>query len=347
MTLLPSLIVSPSETILGTIKAIDRNGLEVALVCDESRALMSVVTDGDIRRALIHGAALGDPIQSVGSPHFTAVSRETTRIEALDTMLLKRIKCLPVLDDAGRVVDLHTLTASLAANNHGSCAIIMAGGKGERLGELTKGVPKPMLPIGDRPILEHIVRLLVTHGVRRIFISVGYLARMIQDHFGDGADFQCRIDYLYEQDGAPLGTGGAIALLPIMPTKPLIVMNGDLLTRINIGRLLEFHRSGGYIATMGLREHAVQVPFGVAEVDGPKIVKLVEKPKLNYRINAGIYVLNPEAIAAIPRDCPYPITELFNAFLKDGRPVGAYHMQEAWVDIGLPEEYHLANEAEH
>ncbi len=343
MTFLAPLIVAPSETILGTMQTIDRNGLEVALVCDADRTLLSVVTDGDIRRAIIHGAALSDPVQSVGSPHFAAVPLGTPRTEALDAMLLKRIKCLPVLDDTGRVVDIHTLTTALSSNNHGSWAIIMAGGKGERLGELTKGAPTPMLPIGDRPILEHIVRLLVTHGVRRIFISVGYLASMIRDHFGDGSDFQCRIEYLYEKEDQPLGTGGAIALLPETPTEPLIVMNGDLLTRINIGRLLDFHRGGGYVATMSLREHAVQVPFGVAEVADSRVIKLVEKPKLNYQINAGIYVLNPELVQTIPTVGPYPITDLFNTCLKTGNPVGAYHMQESWVDIGLPEEYHMAN----
>ncbi len=339
---LVDLIAAPDTSILAVMKIIDRAGLGVAMVCDRARKLVAVVTDGDIRRALINGRGLEAPIRDVGNARFTAVQDDTSRMEALDLMLKRGFTCLPVIDGSGRLVDLHTLTASLVGDRVESWAVIMAGGKGERLGELTKGVPKPMLPIGDRPILEHIVRLLVTHGVRRIFISVNYLARMIQDHFGDGADYQCRIEYLHEQEDVPLGTGGPIALLPEMPKHPLIVMNGDLLTRIHLGRLLAFHRSGDYIATMGLREHIVQVPFGVAEVKESKIIKLVEKPRLNYRINAGIYVLNPELIPTIPKNRMYPITELLNGCLKDGKRVGAYHMQEAWNDIGLPEEYQRA-----
>jgi dTDP-glucose pyrophosphorylase/CBS domain-containing protein len=341
---LDDLMVAPDTTILNVMKIIDRTGLEVALVCDRARKLLSVVTDGDIRRALIRGMKLDEPIRTVGNPQFTSVKDATTRMDALDLMLKNGFKCLPVIDSTGRLVDLHTLTTSLVGERIDSWAVIMAGGKGERLGELTKGVPKPMLPIGDRPILEHIVRLLVTHGIRRIFISVNYLARMIQDHFGDGADYQCRIDYLHEQEDVPLGTGGPIALLPEMPKSPLVVMNGDLLTRIHIGRLLAFHRSGDYVATMGLREHIVQVPFGVAEVKESKVVKLVEKPKLNYRINAGIYVLNPELIPTIPKGRMYPITDLLNGCLKDGKRVGAYNMQEVWNDIGLPEEYQRAQQ---
>lgn len=340
---LDDLIVAPDTSILDVMKAIDHTGLCVAMVCDRTRRLQAVVTDGDIRRALISGRGLDTPIREVGNAHFTSVHEDTNRMEAVDLMLKRGLHCIPVIDSKGHLVDLHTLSAALVGDRIDSWAVVMAGGKGERLGELTKGVPKPMLPIGDRPILEHIVRLLVTHGVRRIFISVNYLGRMIQDHFGDGSDFQCRIDYLHEREDTPLGTGGPIALLPEMPKHPLLVMNGDLLTRIHIGRLLAFHRSGDYTATMGLREHVVQVPFGVAEVKESKVVKLVEKPKLNYSINAGIYVLNPELIPSIPKGRMYPITDLLNGCLKSGKRVGAYHMQETWHDIGLPEEYASAH----
>jgi dTDP-glucose pyrophosphorylase len=340
---LEDLMVTPTASILEVMKTIDRTGLEVALVCDEKGKLLSVVTDGDIRRSLIQGMPLSAPINKVGNPRFTSVPAETTRMDALELMLKNSFKCLPVIDPKGCLVDLHTLTTTLRGERIESWAVIMAGGKGERLGELTKGVPKPMLPVGDRPILEHIVRHLVTHGIRRIFISVNYLARMIQDHFGNGSDFQCQIDYLHEQADVPLGTGGPIALLPEMPKHPLVVMNGDLLTRIHIGRLLAFHRSGEYIATMGLREHIVQVPFGVAEVKDAMISKLVEKPKLNYRINSGIYVLNPQLIPTIPKGRMFPITDLLNDCLSKGQRIGAYHMQEAWTDIGLPEEYQRAH----
>jgi NDP-sugar pyrophosphorylase family protein len=251
-----------------------------------------------------------------------------------------------VTDADGRLVDLHTLRTALMGDRTDSWAVIMAGGRGERLGELTQGIPKPMLPVGDRPILEHLVRLLVGYGVRRIFIAVNYLGRMIEDHFGDGRNYACSIAYLRERQDLPLGTGGALALLPEKPAHPLIVMNGDLLTRINLRNLLAFHRAGGFVATMGLREHVVQVPFGVVEVEtrDVEVCKLAEKPRLSFQINSGIYVLNPELLAEIPKDQLFPITELLNACLKSRRKVGAYNMQEPWTDIGRPEEYRQAQQ---
>lgn len=342
---LEDIMVTPEATILDAMRVIDSSGLAVALICGPGQKLIGVATDGDIRRAILRGVSLNERIGAIASTTFTTVAPELSRAEALQLMVAKGFACLPVVDDKGCLRDLHTLKMALMGSRCDSWAVVMAGGKGERLGDLTKGIPKPMLPIGDRPILEHIVRLLVGHGVQRIFVSVNYLGRMIQDHFGDGADFQCRIDYLHEREDTPLGTGGPLSLLPEMPTHPLVVMNGDLLTRIHLGRLLAFHRSGDYTATMGLREHAVQVPFGVAEVKESRVVKLVEKPKLNYSINSGIYVLNPELIPTIPKGCMYPITELLNGCLKSGKRVGAYHMQESWNDIGLPEEYASAHQS--
>lgn len=334
---LQALIVRPADTILDVMKVIDRCGMEAALVCDTNRRLLAVVTDGDIRRALISGSSLQRPVSEVGNRLFTALPAGMGRTEAVQIMVEKGIKCLPEVDALGRVVELHTLHGSLLGQRKENWAVIMAGGKGERLGELTHAIPKPMLPVGDRPILERIVQLLVGHGIRRIFISVNHYGRMIEDHFGDGSRFFCRIDYLHET--RPLGTGGALALLPERPAHPVVVMNGDLITGINVSRLLEFHGEGGYAATMAVRAHKVTVPFGVAEIANHSITKLVEKPSLNYFINAGIYAIGPEALDLVPGDRAYPITELFNTCLQTSRPVGAYHLQEYWSDVGLPEEF--------
>jgi dTDP-glucose pyrophosphorylase len=337
---LDDLIVSGRDPLLKVMEVIDRSGLEVALVCDARRKLQAVVTDGDIRRWLIKGGALDDAVAKVGNPKFTSVPPSTPRHDALHIMVERAIKCVPVVDGTGTLVDIHTLHVALLGHRTESWAVVMAGGKGERLGELTRMIPKPMLPVGDRPILERIVQSLVAHGIRRIFLSVNYLGTMIEDHFGDGSRHFCRIDYLREDK--PLGTGGPISLLPSPPTAPLLVMNGDLLTSINFSRLFAFHRAGEFAATVALREHIVKVPFGVAELDGPKVRKLVEKPTLNYRINAGIYVLSPETVARVPKGRMYPITELLDGCMKDGQSVGAYHMEETWNDIGLPEEYQRA-----
>jgi dTDP-glucose pyrophosphorylase len=334
---LDDLIAAPGDSVRATLGVIDRGGLMVALVCDAKRKLVAVATDGDIRRHLIRGGSLDDPISTAANPRFTTVRVETPRSEVVDLMVDRGFNCVPVVDKAGKLVDVHTLRTALIGGRNESWAIVMAGGKGERLGALTEAIPKPMLPIGDKPILERIVRHLVAHGIRRIFISVSHFAKMIEDHFGDGSGFFCRIEYLRED--RPLGTGGPIGLLPEKPKAPLVVMNGDLLTTINISRLLAFHRAGGFAATMALREHIVKVPFGVAELEGPRIARLVEKPSLNYRINAGIYVLAPDILGRVATDRLYPITELLESCLQEERGVGAYHMQEMWNDIGLPEEY--------
>ena len=330
------LIVAPADSMLDVMRVIDRSGLEVALVCERDRTLVGTVTDGDLRRALIQGSDLKRPISEICNRKFTAIGNEVARAQALRMMVDRHFKCLPVVDATGKLVDLHTLYTALRGQDTGSCAVVMAGGKGERLGELTSGMPKPMIPVGDKPILEHIVLHLVNHGISTIYISVSYLGKMIEDYFEDGSRFFCKIKYLHED--IPLGTGGPLALLPEKPTKPLVVMNGDLLTRINLGMMLKFHRAGGFAATVALREHVVKVPFGVAELEGSRVRKLVEKPTLNYRINAGIYVLEPATVAKVPTGRMYPITELLDQCIKEGQGVGAYHMQEAWTDIGLPEE---------
>lgn len=334
---LDELVVLPDDTVLHTMQVIDRSGVEVALVCDAHRRLLATVTDGDIRRHLIRGGGLDAAIGQVGNRNFTAVQPETSRIDAVQMMAERGLKSLPMVDSEGVLVDLHTIHTALLGQRSESWAVVMAGGKGERLGELTQAIPKPMLPVGDRPLLERIVNHLVSHGIRRIFISVAHYAKQIEDYLGDGSGRFCRIEYLRET--TPLGTGGPLALLPERPQAPLVVMNGDLLTNVNISRMMAFHRAGGFAGTLALREHVVQVPFGVAGLEGPRVTRLVEKPALNYHISAGIYVLSPEVLARVPAGRMFPITELFAGCLADGLPLGGYHMQEAWNDIGLLEDY--------
>jgi dTDP-glucose pyrophosphorylase len=334
---LSDLIISPTATVLDAMRAIDVGSVEIALVCDSDRTLRAIVTDGDVRRGILSGRPLTTPILEVAATRFTSLPPTASRAEAVRLMLDRQFKAVPVVDGAGKLVDLHTLHSALSVQDTGAWAVVMAGGKGERLGELTQAIPKPMLPVGDKPILEHIVGLLVSHGVRRIFLSVNYLGQMIEDHFGDGSRFRCRIQYLREDQ--PLGTGGALSLLPERPQHPVLVMNGDLVTAVNLTRLLEVHHQGQHAATLCLRDHVVKVPFGVVETQGSRITALKEKPVLSYAINAGIYCLSPHLLSRIPGDRLYPITELFDDCLKRGEMLGSYHLDEAWSDIGLPEEY--------
>jgi dTDP-glucose pyrophosphorylase len=329
--------VGVKTSVLECMKVIDRTGLATALLCDDDGKLLAVLTDGDVRRYLIDGGDINGPAWTAATKTFVSIGPDTDRATALQMMLSRRVPLLPVVDNDGKLQNITTLRRELTGGATESWAVVMAGGEGRRLGELTKGVPKPMLPVGGSPILEHIVEHLVSHGIRRIFLSVGYLGSMIEDYFGDGTRHFCRIEYLREKD--KLGTGGALGLLPEKPTHPLIVMNGDLLTRINVTRLLSFHAQGEYTATMALRQHEVEVPFGVAELDGDRVLGLTEKPSLNYQINAGIYVVNPELLDKIPPNENFPITNLWQGCIEEGLPVGGYHMQESWNDIGLPEQY--------
>jgi len=337
---LDALVVLPGANIRDAMRAIDHSGLEVALVCDEAHRLIAMATDGDIRRALLRGETLESGIMTAANPTFTTVGPKVERSEAVRTMLKNGYHCLPVVDEQGRLLDLHTLWVALLGQDTGSWAVIMAGGKGERLGELTHAIPKPMLPIGDRPILEHIVQLIVSHGIRRIFLSVNHMASMIEDHFGDGTRFHCRIEYLREREA--LGTAGALRLLPTPPKKPLLVMNGDLLTNINLTRLFALHQTANNSATVALRRHVMKVPYGVCKVEASKVVALEEKPELAYDINAGIYVLSPETLDLVPADGAFTMTGLLDACMTQRLPVGAYRMQESWQDIGLPSEFESA-----
>jgi len=218
-------------------------------------------------------------------------------------------------------------------------AVILAGGRGTRLHPITDTIPKPMVKVAGRPILERLILHLMSCGVRRFAISVNYLAEVIEGHFGDGARFGCQITYLREH--MPLGTGGPLSLLPA-PELPVLVMNGDLVTQADVGRILDFHAAGAFAATFGLRPYTVDVPYGVAEIDGDRLVALKEKPTQRMLINAGVYVLSPEAVALVPAGQPYPITLLFDTLLAGGHPVGAHVLEDEWLDVGRPEELRRA-----
>ena len=335
------IVIPTDSTIRDALAAIDAGGVETALICTTDGVLAGVVTDGDIRRALLRGRALSSRVSHAYTKEAISVPQGTARGEAIKIMLSHQIKCLPVVDSEGRLTDLHTLYAALKNEERNNWGLILAGGMGTRLRELTSGIPKPMLPVGDRPVLQHIVEHFVSNGIRRLFISVNYLASMIERHFGDGTQFNCTIEYLREEQA--LGTGGPLGLLP-PPSDPVVIMNGDLLTRINIAGMLDWHQELRADATIAVRSHATQVPYGVVESDGGLVVNLVEKPRLWHDVNAGIYVVEPSHVVAAEATHALPITSILDKILVCGGVVGAYHMQESWVDIGVPRDFLAAQE---
>lgn len=334
-------LVSPSDSLLQVMTCIDRSAKGIALVVDNTQRLLGTVTDGDIRRALLKGATLASPVEPYMRRKFTAVETTAGRAEVLDLMRARSIEQVPIVDAAGKLVGLHVLREIIGTGDRPNWAVIMAGGKGTRLGHLTQNTPKPMLKVAGRPILERLVLHLVGYGITRIFISVNHLAHVIEEHFHDGERFGSKIAYLKETEA--LGTGGALSLLPEPPTSPVVVMNGDLVTDVDLARLLDFHAAGAYVATLSARRYLHEVPFGCLETNGPRLVRLEEKPVLERLVNAGVYVLSPELLVRVPRRY-FPITELFESVLNDKLPVGVMPIEEDWIDVGQRDQLRQARE---
>ncbi len=333
--------IHASKSLMEGLCVIEAGGVGLALVIDDHRHLKGTLTDGDVRRALLAGLALNSPLAPHMCEKYTFVLPETGRAEVLDIMQARYLEQVPVVDRHGKLVGLHLLHELIGAASRSNWAVIMAGGKGTRLYPITKDIPKPMIRVAGRPILERILLHLVGLGIRRMYLSVSYLGHVIEEHFGDGSKFGCQIEYLRETE--PLGTGGALALLPAKPTEPVVVMNGDLITQANVVDMLSLHAAGGHVATMAVRRYTHQVPFGCVEIDGNRICRVEEKPILDRFINAGIYVLSPEIIGRIPNKF-FPITDLFVNCLERGETVGAFEIEEDWIDVGQREHLKKAQE---
>lgn len=329
-------LVSHSDTLRDAMIALERGACEIALVLDEDAKLVGTLTDGDIRRAFLSGASIDDPLEPWQQKKFKFVHEGAGRAEVLDLMKALTIAQVPELDSQGRVVMLHRLSETIGQTWRPNSAVIMAGGKGTRLRPITEHLPKPMIQVAGRPILERLVLHVVGNGIRHIYLSINYLGHMVEEHFGDGSRFGCKIEYLREDRA--LGTGGALGLLPKIPEHPILVMNGDVVTQADLGAMLRFHEHNKHVATMGVREYVHTVPFGCVEVAEGRLTQLVEKPTLRRLINTGIYVISPSLLASIPPETEYPITQLFETHLQAGDSIGAYHFEDEWIDVGQPEQ---------
>lgn len=335
---LTKLLVAPDASLIHAMKVIDDAGIELAFVAESTGRLVGTLSDGDIRRAILKGQSLDAPggVAKAMRAKFTFVDRRVGRAEVLDRMRALGIAAVPVLDETGKMEGVHLLYELIGATTKPNAAVIMAGGKGTRLRPLTEHVPKPMLPVAGRPILERLVLQLVGHGVTRIYLAINYLGHIIEEHFGDGSRFGCEIRFLREK--TPRGTGGALSLVEKHePEHALLVMNGDLVTEFDVTRLLQFHETGGFALTACLRAYQSQIPFGVAEVRGDELVALREKPQEEYLINAGVYVVSPEVVALVPKRQEFPMTALFDLCFERKLRVGGHLLDGDWIDIGQPE----------
>lgn len=333
-------IVGTEATVSEAIAAIESGSIQIALVLDDGR-LSGIVTDGDIRRGLLRGIPLSGRAIDVMNPTPVSASIALPRDERLRLMRQKSIKQLPLVDADGKVIGVETFDELIEAPQYENPVLIMAGGLGERLGALTREVPKPMLHVGGRPLLETIVRNFVQQGFRNIFISVNYKAELIQIHFGDGTAFGATIRYMHETER--LGTAGALGLFAATPDLPLVVTNGDILTTINYGALVDFHNATPAEATMAVREHKVHVPYGVVTASEGYLQVIREKPTESWFVSAGIYVIGPNVFRLVDRGAKVDMpTVLERVVASEGR-VAVYPIREYWLDIGRVEDFEQAH----
>ena len=334
-------VLPVNANIKQVIAKLNETGLQIVLVLDENDILLGTVTDGDIRRGLLRGLVLDEPIKSVMRSTSLVVPPEMTRDIVLQFMHANRVRQLPVVDAYQKVVGLHFWDEISTSAERPNLMVIMAGGLGRRLRPFTENCPKPMLPVAGKPMLEHIIERAKSDGFRNFVISIQYLGHIIEEQFGNGERLGVRINYLKET--TPLGTAGALSLFNQPPELPFIVTNGDVLSDIKYSELLDFHARHSAVATMAVRLHEWQHPFGVVQTKGLDIVGFEEKPIARSYINAGIYALSPEAIAEMAANIHCDMPKLFEQLQAEGKRTVAYPMHEPWLDVGRPDDLILAN----
>lgn len=334
-------VIKLNTPIIEAMRIIDAGALQIALVVDEHYCLLGVITDGDIRRGLLTGVSLSLPVHTIMNKNFTAANVHAPHEEIFRLMKQNDLKQIPVIDESGCIVDLKIFSAMFQLLERDNWVVIMAGGLGTRLQPLTNDCPKPLLKVGDKPLLETIIDNFIESGFRKFFISINYKAEMIEAFLGDGARWGININYLREN--MRMGTAGALSLLPQRPVDTFIVMNGDVLTRVNMQHLLDFHSFYKARATMCVQEYHLQFPYGVIGTDEHRIISINEKPSHRCFVNAGIYVLEPEVLDFIPQNSTFDMTTLFERLIMQGYETAAFPIREYWMDIGKIDDFERAN----
>ncbi|RXJ72808.1 alcohol dehydrogenase [Veronia nyctiphanis] len=341
-----NVLIHPDSSIREALEIIDREALRVALVVSDSDKLLGVVTDGDIRRALLKDISMSEPVEKVMNTSPVTAPLSATRKQLIELMESKSILAIPLVDGE-KICGMETLHSALNKPRMDNPVLLMAGGFGTRLRPLTESNPKPMLKIGDRPILETVIRSFMKAGFENFFISTHYMPEKIHEHFGNGSVMGINITYIHENQ--PLGTGGALGLLPadLPEEKPVIVMNGDVLTTVDFESLLNFHTDNDADATMCVREYEYQVPYGVISSKGKKITGMEEKPVQRFHVNTGIYVISPRVIRSVIKNEAIDMPTLLEQHMAERDNVLIYPVHEYWLDIGRPDDFDRAQQDIH
>lgn len=335
-----NVVVNPDLPLGDALQVLDRGGFRVLLVADAHGKLLGTLTDGDVRRALLKRVPVTSAVAESmnASPRVAPLGESADRLYAL--MELHSLLHIPLIDCAGHIAGLETFQNLKGSAEFDAWVFLMAGGLGTRLRPLTDECPKPMLKLAGKPILETILERLVAAGFHRFFISVHYLSDQIKEHFSDGSRWGVKIKYIEEK--TPLGTAGSLGLLPDIGNSPVILMNGDVLTQLDVRKLFEYHCSRAADMTLCVREYDMQVPFGVVETDGERVTGIAEKPVHRFYVNAGIYVLSPAVLAQTRPACRIDMPDLIARLVHDGRNLAMFPVHEYWVDVGRPEDFQAA-----
>lgn len=334
-------LVTPEMTLREALACIDRAGSQMALVVDDRRRLLGTLSDGDARRGLLKGLSLADKVTVAMHRSPTVARSIESRQSILALMRQRGLHQMPVVDAEGIVVGMEVVDDFLSTPERANWVVIMAGGLGKRLEQLTRDTPKPMLRVGSRPLLETIILGYAAQGFKRFYLAVNYKAEQIEQHFGDGSSFGVEIRYLREQQR--LGTAGPLSLLPEVPAEPFVVTNADLLTKEDFGNMVDGHVASGADATMAVREYEMQVPFGVVRERDGYIEAIDEKPIQRFTVSAGIYVLSPQVLALVPCQTQFDMPELFEVKAQKGLRARCHRIEGYWLDIGRLPDYERAN----
>ena len=329
--------ISADTPIIEAVRILDAVASQILLVTDSKDKLLATLTDGDVRRAILAGKSFSRPVVEIANHTPRVMPAQAPADEILKAMQSYYVHHMPLVDHAGCVVGIAGLESPLAEEAPlPNRAVVMAGGKGTRLYPLTRDLPKPMIELAGRPILELIVEGLVARGITHIYISVNYHAEIIKNHFGDGKAFGATIEYLEETE--PLGTAGALRLLPSDIDLPILVMNGDVLTKADFRSLIDFHADSQADAVIAVRAYDIEVPYGVVAVDGNRLTSIEEKPTQSFLVNAGVYILGPSVLSNLPETARFDMTDLIDHMRKNDKRIDVFPLREYWLDIGRPDE---------
>ena len=325
-------ILSPEATLSTALRSLDATALQIVLVLDDEGRLQGTLTDGDVRRALLHGETLDSPVSAHMKVRPVTIAAGTGSQEALDILRRMAIRSAPILDTDGRVTDLVTLNELIAPLERDTPAVIMAGGRGARLRPLTDRIPKPLISVSGEPLIEITTRRLVSCGFRRIWITTHYRANDIEEHLNNGAHLGAEIRYITEPE--PLGTAGAVRWVPVPSTDtPILVCNSDTLHSIDFGALIDHHVSSGAWVTLAVTQHVTEVPFGVVTIDDGLIRDMVEKPRRKDWVAAGVSVMTQQALSLFPEGKHLDVPTVISELLMKGLPVGAFESSGYWRDV--------------